>query len=131
MTGFFREHGIDIILVDSDGDVMRLIPLLIEGGVTGLYPFECTGQCDVVEARHLFPNFQIFGGIDKKEIAKGLEAIDRELERKLPTMLARGGYVPFIDHTVPPDISWDNFQYYRRRLNELAADTMSGIYIHS
>ncbi|MEI8083945.1 MAG: hypothetical protein WCI74_19075, partial [Actinomycetes bacterium] len=34
LTGFYRDHGIQTVLVDSDGDVMRLIPLLIEGGVT-------------------------------------------------------------------------------------------------
>ena len=75
LTGFYRDHGIQTILVDSDGDVTRLIPLLIEGGVTGLHPFEVTGKCDVVEVRKSFPRFQILGGIDKRELAQGRGAI--------------------------------------------------------
>lgn len=119
LTGFYRDHGIETILVDSDGDVMDLIPLLIKGGVTGLYPFEVTGKCDIVEVRRAYPRFQILGGIDKKKIAAGKEAIDEELERKIPYLFQSGGFVPFIDHTVPPEISWDNFRYYRHRLEEL------------
>jgi uroporphyrinogen decarboxylase len=120
MTGFYRDHGIRTILVDSDGDVTGLIPLLIEGGVTGLHPFEVTGECDIVDVRRAFPRFQILGGIDKKKVAAGKAAIDEELERKVPFVFKGGGFVPFIDHSVPPDISWENFRYYRRRLAELA-----------
>jgi len=123
LTGFYRDHGIHTILVDSDGDVMGLIPLLIEGGVTGLYPFEVTGECDIVEVRRAYPRFQILGGIDKKKIAAGKEAIDEELERKIPFVFQSGGFVPFIDHTVPPDISWQDFCYYRRRLADLASES--------
>jgi uroporphyrinogen decarboxylase len=46
------------------------------------------------------------------------EAIDRELEAKLPSMLRQGGYIPYTEHYVSPDISWENFLYYRRRVNE-------------
>ena len=120
VTGFFRDHGITAILVDSDGDVMELIPLLIEGGVTGLLPFEVTGKCDIVEVRRRFPRFHIFGGINKKMIALGKESIDLELETKIPTVFEGGGFVPFTDHTVHPEISWENFRYYRQRLAELA-----------
>lgn len=124
LTGFYRDHGICTILVDSDGDVMGLIPLLIQGGVTGLHPFEVTGRCDVVEVRKSFPRFQILGGIDKKTLARGRAAIDGELERKVPFLSRSGGYVPFVDHTVPPDVSWLDFQYYRQRLAELAGGMM-------
>jgi uroporphyrinogen decarboxylase len=120
MTDFYRDHGVETILVDCDGDVMGLVPLLIEGGVTGLYPFEVSGRTDAVEVRRAHPRFQILGGIDKKKIAAGREAIDEELERKIPPVFQSGGFVPFTDHTVPPDISWENFCYYRERLAELA-----------
>ena len=121
LTAFYRDHGIETILVDSDGDVMGLIPLLIEGGVTGLYPFEVTGKCDIVEVRRAFPRFQILGGLDKRQIAAGKAAIDEELERKVPYVFKSGGFVPFMDHSVPPDVSWEDFCYYRRRLVDLTA----------
>jgi len=120
LTGFFHDHGIRTILVDSDGDVTCIIPLLIEGGVTGLYPFEVTGRCDIVEIRKAFPRFQIIGGIDKQKVAAGKEAIDEELERKVPFVFQSGGFIPMIDHSVPPTVSWENFRYYRGRLAAMA-----------
>ena len=120
LTGFYRDHGITTILVDCDGDVSNLIPLLIAGGVTGLFPFEVNGNCDIVKVRERFPGFRIIGGIDKKQIAAGKESIDEDLERKVPCVFRIGGFIPMLDHSVPPTISWENFRYYRRRLRELA-----------
>jgi len=34
VTEFLRKHGIDIITVDSDGNINELIPLWLEGGLT-------------------------------------------------------------------------------------------------
>jgi len=61
----------------------------------------------------------ISGGIDKREIAKGRRAIDRELERMLPPLFRRGGYLPSMDHHVPPEVSYDDFRYYVQRVHEL------------
>jgi hypothetical protein len=74
---------------------------------------------DVVEVRKSFPNFQISGGIDKRIIAEGKDAIDAELNRKVPPLVRSGGYIPCCDHSVPPDVSWENFRHYRHRLTEL------------
>jgi len=118
ITGFFREHGIDIILLDTDGNVWELIPLFLEGGITGLYPFEVRAGMDVAEVRAKYPRLQMLGGIDKTALARGPEAIDKELERIAP-VIRTGGYVPGVDHYVPPDVPWEHFVYYRRKLVEL------------
>jgi len=34
-------------------------------------------------------------------------------------MLNKLGYIPHIDHLVHPDISWEDFCYYRKRLKEM------------
>jgi uroporphyrinogen-III decarboxylase len=52
------------------------------------------------------------GGLDKMEIAKGPKAIEKELYAKIPPLLEQGGYIPHIAHSIPPDISWSNMQYY-------------------
>jgi hypothetical protein len=121
LTGFLRDMGVDIIIVDSDGDVMQLIPLWIEGGVSCLLPFEVRAGMDVVAIGEQFPTLGILGGIDKHEIAKGREAIDAELSRVLPAMRRRGGYCAALDHWVPPTISYDDFSYYVQRVRELGA----------
>ncbi len=118
-TYFLKSHGVDHIILDTDGNVWKLIPLFLEGGITGLQPMEVAAGMDVIEVRKSFPHLQILGGIDKREIAKGKEAIDKELNTKIPYMVDRGGYIPFIDHSVPPDISFENFRYYRKKIEEL------------
>ena len=120
MTSFLKDSGVKVILVDSDGDVWKLLPLWLEGGVTGMYPFEVMAGMDVVEVRKAYPQLQILGGIDKTQLALGKKEIDEELEARLPFMLPRGGYIPFVDHVVPTNIPWDNFVYYRQRVAEMA-----------
>jgi uroporphyrinogen decarboxylase len=126
MTSFLRDRGVKVIIVDTDGDCWELIPLFLEGGVTGLYPFEVNAGMNVVEVRKAFPKLQILGGIDKVKIAAGPPAIDEELEAKVPFMLRTGGYVPYADHNVPPDVSWQNFVHYRRRLEAMIRKAASG-----
>jgi uroporphyrinogen decarboxylase len=118
LTGFLRDMGVDIIIVDSDGDVTRLVPLWMEGGVTAILPFEVRAGMDVVSFGRQFPSLQILGGIDKHEIAKGKAAIDAELRRVLPAMLQRGGYCVALDHWVPPQISLADFTHYVERVRE-------------
>ena len=60
----------------------------------------------------------MYGGIDKQALAAGPDAIDLELERCSPVAL-EGGYVPIADHSLPPDISYANFQCYWRRRKEM------------
>ena len=117
VTSFLRSRGIKIIHVDTDGNCWSLLPLFIEGGVTGLWPFEVNAGMDVVSVRNAFPKLQILGGLDKTKLAADPAAIDAELDRKVPQLIEKGGYVPAVDHVVPPDISWGNFVYYRQRLD--------------
>ena len=115
---FLKARGVSIILVDTDGDCNSLIPLFVEVGVTGMYPFEAHCGMDIVKVRREYPNLQMLGGIPKSEIAKGREVIDKILE-PAEEVLKTGGYVPFGDHAIPPDVPWEHFLYYRTRLNEI------------
>lgn len=112
---FFQAHGLDIILVDTDGDVWGLIPLLTETGVTGLYPFEVRAGMDVAAVRARYPRLQMLGGIDKNALVEGPVAIDREIARVAP-VIRSGGYIPGVDHYVHPEVPWEHFVYYRQRL---------------
>lgn len=115
---FLKQKGVNIIFVDTDGDCNVLIPMFLEVGVTGMYPFETHCGMDIVKVRKEYPHLQILGGVPKSEIAKGPEAIDQILG-PVEEVLKTGGYIPFGDHFVPPDVSWDNFKYYRTKLNGL------------
>ncbi len=119
LTSFLRSLGVTIFIVDSDGKLEKLIPLFLEAGITALFPFEVQAGNDIVSIRQKYPRLGILGGIDKMKIAEGKRAIDEELNAKVPFVLRSGGYIPHIDHHVHPDISWNDFLYYRSRLKEM------------
>jgi uroporphyrinogen decarboxylase len=115
-----NKAGILAIWVDSDGDCEVLLPLWMEAGVNGSWPLEQMSGMDPVRLRKKFGNDLVLaGGIDKMEIAKGRKAIERELHAKIPPMLESGGYIPHIDHSIPPEISYQDFLYYMEQKNKL------------
>jgi len=118
VIGFLKARGMKIFLLDTDGDCNSLIPLFIEAGITGMYPFETHCGMDIVKVRKEYPQLQICGGVPKSEIAEGKQRIDEILE-PVADVLKSGGYIPYGDHFIPPEVHWENFEYYRNRLNEL------------
>ena len=116
LTGFLKAHGVDIIFVDTDGDCFSIIPLFLEGGVTGIYPIEATCGMDLYRVRMTFPRLQLMGGIPKSEIRHGKKRIDEILE-PVQKALMFGGFIPYGDHLIPPEVHWEEFRYYREKLN--------------
>jgi hypothetical protein len=123
VTGFLHGRGLHHIVIDSDGNNDVLIPLWLEGGVTGLRPFEAAANCDPVAIRKRYgKNLIIQGAIDKRALAKDQEEIDREVLSKVPWLCVQGGYFPQVDHLVPPDISLENYTYYSQLLRKVTED---------
>jgi uroporphyrinogen decarboxylase len=110
--------SIPVISVDTDGNAEKLLPLMMECGVNLIYPLEVTAGMDVNRLKEKFPGLAMMGGIDKRALATGREAIDRELERVRPAV-RKGRYIPDLDHLVPDNVSWENYSYYALRLKEL------------
>lgn len=106
------------IQIDTDGFVTPVIPVYQEIGMDIMNPFEVASGCDVVEIGRRYPELRIFGGIDKRILAEGKDAIDRHLDYILPVMRERGGYIPTCDHGVPAEVSFENYLYYRKRCLE-------------
>lgn len=107
------------IQLDTDGWAVPVIPLYQELGMDVMCPFEVASGCDVVQIGRQFPDLVMVGGIDKRILAQGREAIDQHLEYILPAMRARGGYIPTCDHGVPAEVPYQDYLYYRRRCIEL------------
>ena len=110
------------VQVDTDGFADPVIPLYREAiGLDVMSPFEVAAGCDVVRTARAYPDLAIFGGIDKRVLAQGRDAIDAMLERIIPVMRARGGYIPTCDHGVPAEVPYADYLYYRRRVVELGS----------
>lgn len=118
VKAFADRHNIPILSVDTDGNPERIAPLMVQAGVNLLFPMEVAAGVDVNRWRELFPTLACMGGIDKRALAQGPAAIDRELERVRPAM-QKGRYIPDLDHLVPDDVSWDNYCYYAEALKRL------------
>ncbi len=114
---FAVEHGIPVISVDTDGRPDDIVAPMMEAGVNYLWPMEVAAGCDVNDYRQRFPGMALMGGIDKRALAAGSEAIDVELDRIWPAV-ERGRYIPDLDHLIPDDVSWDNYRYYAAQLKE-------------
>jgi len=113
LVRFAKSSGVRAVIVDTDGDCRKMIPLFLEAGVDCLMPFEVQAGMDVVAIAQEFPGLSIMGGLDKRVLAgESRAAIRAEVDRVLPFFLERGGYIPTLDHTVPPNVSLASYRYY-------------------
>ena len=107
------------IQIDTDGFAVPLIPIYQEIGMDVMSPFEVASGCDVVKIAKDFPELIMTGGIDKRILAESKNSINKELERIIPFMRERGGYIPTCDHGVPEEVPYENYLFYRKRCVEL------------
>ncbi len=106
--------------IDTDGWAVPVIPIYKQLGMDVMSPFEVASGCDVVDIGRRYPDLIMHGGIDKRVLASGPEAIDREMDRILPVLHARGGFCPTCDHGVPEEVSLANYLHYRHRISEFS-----------
>jgi uroporphyrinogen decarboxylase len=112
LVEFMKSHGVRYFALDTDGNPTVLVPLFMDAGVDVLWPLERASDVHPVDIRKQFgPSLRMWGGVDKRVLPLGKAAINAHLRELIP-LIEEGGYIPTIDHTVPPDVSWDNFRYY-------------------
>ncbi len=119
VVDFYKSHGVRYVAVDTDGNPEALIPLLMDAGVDIIWPLERAADQDPVRLRRTFgKSLRLWGGVDKRVLAQGPTAIDAHLMAMTP-LIEEGGFIPTVDHTVPPDVSWPNFRYYLEQKTRL------------
>lgn len=106
---FAERHGIEILLVDCDGNIEQLTEMMLDAGITALYPYEVQAGTTL---RQCSTNIQsgIIGGLDKNAMAKGRDAIDQEME-KARQLIRKGRFIPGPDHFVLSDVTFANYHY--------------------
>ena len=116
LVAYLKSKGVSYVIVDSDGNTEPLIPLLLDAGVDGLWPLErASADTDPHFLRKKYGrDLRLWGAVDKRELTKDKQAINTHLEQ-FRDLIEEGGFIPTVDHTVPPDISFDNFCYYMER----------------
>ena len=114
-----RRHGCDVILTDCDGDIRQLIPVWLECGVNCMFPIEIGNWADPVRFRKQYGrDLLMMGGFSKHILAESKGAIDAEVARLTP-LVEDGGYIPFCDHRVPPNVPYENYLHYCRTVRRV------------
>jgi uroporphyrinogen decarboxylase len=107
----FAQDGLKTML-HSDGNVGPLIPHFLDAGFAALHPLEAKAGLDV---RDLKPRYGdrlvLFGNIDVRRLASTRDAIEEEIRAKVTAAKEGGGYIYHSDHSVPKDVSFDNYRF--------------------
>jgi len=108
---FFKEKGADCVVMDSDGHNGEILSVLYPDALDGIEPMEIAANNDPERYLRDYPGLFIKGGIDKRELRFSREQVRAEVVRRYRTAWELGGYIPTVDHGVPPDIPLRNFLY--------------------
>jgi len=111
-----RERGV-VPVIDSDGDVTRMVSWFESAGIGGVLPLERNAGVDGMAIRKAHPEFLMIGHFDKMTMPKGEAAMRAEFERLVPLMKS-GRFIPSVDHQTPPGVSLEQYRIYLRLLAE-------------
>lgn len=120
ITGLLKKHGVDVVVLDCDGDMSLLLPLWLESGVNVMFPIEVGvwGADPVAYRKQYGKDLLMIGGVGKRMLAGPLEGISAEIERLTP-LVDEGGFIPTPDHRVPPDVPLANYQFYLKEIKRI------------
>jgi uroporphyrinogen decarboxylase len=117
-------HEMDLpVCVHSCGFVEPLVDGLVEAGMDMLQAMEVKAGMDPVRLKEKFGDrLALCGGLDVRTMTgNDRDAIDAELEAKLPAVTAGGGYMLHSDHSIPDQVEYETYRYFLRRGRELSA----------
>ncbi len=108
---FFHRYGMPVIL-HSCGCVRELIPDLIEAGFDCLQPLEVKAGMDLRELKPTYGDrISFMGGIDVRAMSDpDPEVIEEEIRSKVEVAKVGGGYIYHSDHSIPKNVSFQQYQ---------------------
>ncbi|HHV81072.1 MAG TPA: uroporphyrinogen decarboxylase family protein [bacterium] len=105
---FFHKNNMPVIL-HSCGNVKELIPYLIDAGFDCLQPLEVKAGMDLLELKPEYGDkISFMGGIDVRKMTDPV-AIEEEISRKFEVAKKGGGYIYHSDHSIPKNISFEDY----------------------
>jgi hypothetical protein len=118
-----ESHRVPNIILRTYANPRGLLPLVFTGRFNCLWACECNPES--MDYRRLRTEFgrglRLIGGIDADVLRQDKDAIRREVEEKVPPLLAEGGFIPLADGRVREDVPFENYVFYRRLLEEITS----------
>lgn len=94
----------------SCGDIMPLIPDILETGVDILNPLEIKAGMDAIKLKEDYGDtLTLHGGINAQNWDK-IDVVIPEIERLVPILKEKGGYIFSSDHSIPNSVSLETFR---------------------
>ncbi len=120
LVGTAKKNNIENICIWTAGDIDVMIPMLIDHGINCLWPVErCSENMDPNVLRNKYGReLKMSGGIPHRCLTLGTDAIDREIEKLMP-LIQEGGFIPALDDMVSPEVSWEKYKYYIKKLQSI------------
>jgi uroporphyrinogen decarboxylase len=117
LVGWFKARGLPVIY-HTDGDFRPLIPAMLSIGIDCFQPLEAKAGVDVRELKPLYGDrVALMGNIDIMTlITNDRERIEAEVAAKIPIAMADGGYIYHSDHSIPPGVTWQTYQFLMERV---------------
>jgi hypothetical protein len=121
LLNVLKRYGVETIIFVSWANPRRLLPDILKQGFNCLWAYEVNPQAmDYRELRREFGrDLRLIGGIDLDVLRLGEDAIRREMEEKVPALLADGGYIPMLDGRVRADVPFQSYCSYKRLLERM------------
>lgn len=99
-----HSHGIKAHL-HSCGDIMPIVPELVEIGVDCLNPLEIKAGMQPLELKRQYGDRLAFHGGVNAELFDETESFIGEMERLIPPLKENGGYIFASDHSIPNNVT--------------------------
>jgi len=120
VAGFLAKNKIDRIMMDCDGNLNAILDPIVESGINGAWPLEVNAHMNAVELRKKYGDrLFLIGNLDKSELAKGGQAMKKEIDSKVPVLKEMGGYIPGADHAIPVEMTLERFREYAAYMKPL------------
>ena len=114
---------VDLVAVDSDGNVMEYVSIADSCGVRGFFPCEVKAGNDLFALRERHPHLVVFGWLEKEVINEGNGSrIEDEITSKVPPLLGQGGYFPNADHSLQPLATFENLCRFMTILHDVCGN---------
>ncbi len=120
IADLLHKHGVDVIWVDCDGKIDKLVPLWLDSGINCMFPLEVgTWGADPVRFRQEYGrDLLLMGGFNKNILAGTKQEIEQETCRLTP-LVEEGGFIGFCDHRVPPTVPLENYMFYLKKVRDV------------
>lgn len=118
IADFCHSNGMKLF-IHSCGKIEPLISEFIDAGIDVLQAIQANTGMDVVKLKAEFGDSMVFfGNIAEAKLAGTKEDIKGEISYKIGNAKKGGGYIYHSDHSIPDEVSFENYEYAMKMVEE-------------